>query len=382
MLKLLLKQFRLRFFQLRLKAQDKIYRNLTFHDLENESKGMYTNGQILSWRLIYQEQGSDYVFYETVDDRQNKRVAVEPARQVFLANDAGIFSSRGVVYNIRYNCAILETVESWGNDSNFSTDFVRISKKPSKILSGLSFSLLTLGAHNNYAHFLFDSLTKLGVLKKLSIVPDRFLVPGPPSPWKLKALNFLAVDNLEWVTEDEEVFCEQLLFTSRVNSSRHITPFAVSTVRQLFLARLANKPSERWRIIFAARTLASARKTSLEDLLTSCLPNHVEVIEFESLGMHEAIKLCQESILFFGFHGAAFSNILFCEPGTQVVELQLNTNLHDHNRNYYQVACDVLHLHHKVYQIHDKMSVDDVKILLDTILGDVPIIQKHDGGAH
>ena len=311
------------------------------------------------------------MFYDTIDGRARKRITNELPRRVFLAHDGYVFSNKGIVYNDYYNCTVLETVEEWGNDVNDSTEFVKISKKPSQYLNGLSVSLLSIGAVYNYAHFLFDSITRLALFENLPKQPDWILVSGPKQPWKEKILDHLGLtQRVVWINESDEVRCEQLLFTSRINFSRHISPFSVKAIRQLFLPvdhHMTAKPAPH-RIIFASRKSAKDRLNKFEDMLHKVLPACFEIVDFEQLTMTETIRLCGECKCFFGVHGAAFSNLVFCQPGIKVVEFQVEEILPDWHRNYYQTLGEALNLAHRIHLLNLSMDEKEVKRILTSTM--------------
>jgi capsular polysaccharide biosynthesis protein len=51
-----------------------------------------------------------------------------------------------------------------------------------------------------------------------------------------------------------------------------------------------------------------------------------EIVDFEKLTPAETIQICQNCELFIGPHGASFSNIVFCNPGTTVIEIAFGMN--------------------------------------------------------
>ena len=366
----ILLELRIKYLQVRLKSNNKIYQNLPFVDIEKNYEGRAANLQVASWRTVSFERGSLYTFYETVDGQQKSKIAIELPRRVFLANEAYVFSGRGIVYNAYYNCTVLETIETWGNDVNYSTEYLKITKTPTRTLDGLAISLLSLGAVSNYAHFLFDSLTKLTLLKNLPKEPDWLLISGPKTIWKEKILNYLNIrDKIIWVTETDEIRCEQLVFTSRINSSRHISPFAGKAVRIMFLSEKRETPaSPPHRVVFASRKSTKDRKSGLEDLFHNFLPEFVEIVDFESLSMEETIRICQECKFFLGIHGAAFANIVFCNRGIKIAEFRIEEILHEHNRNYYQTLSDDLGFDHQIYRLKEDMDENDLKKLIQEVL--------------
>jgi hypothetical protein len=348
-------------------ASGQVGENLPFAEIEKKYLGRAINFQLENWRTISDEPGSLYCYYDTKNGESMKGLILELSRKVFLGFDAGIFSAKGIVYNNYYNCTVLETVEEWGNDVNLSTEYTHITKKPSRVLKGLSVSLLSLGAINNYAHFLFDSISRLVLFESLPKEIDWFLLPGPQRPWKEKILAHLGISSrVIWVNEREELNCEQLLFTTRVNYSRHCSPFAIRAMRRLFLPD--EKKVSPSRMIFASRKNAADRKHPYETIIHAALPSAVEVVEFENLSMEETIRICQQTKFFIGIHGAAFANLAFCPPGTRVLELQIGGILPEWHRNYYQTIGDYLSFDHHIQLMGENIGEHDLQKMISTLM--------------
>lgn len=368
MLKVLFSSIRSLFTKVRLQSLGKISGNLPFQDIEKRYVGRAANFQLEGWRRIHEEEGQLYRYTEYKDGEKKEKITREPTRKVYLANKGCIFSDKGIVYNPYYNCAVLETVEEWGNDVNDSSEYRKIKKMPGRYLPGLSFSLMNLGAVYNYAHFLFDSISRISLLQKLSLEPDWYLVSGPKQAWKEKVLDELnLLDKVVWINDHEEVQCEQLLFTNRLTFARHCTPFAANAIRNLFMDDLHNGNAP-FRIVFASRNNARDRKTEMESELLGLLPGNVEVIDFEQLSMKETIQVCRESKLFIGFHGAAFANVVFCNERTKVVEFQVEEILPEWHRGYYEVVCSYLLFEHKIISIKEQMDKNDLKSIVNSLL--------------
>lgn len=295
---------------------------------------------------------------------------MELSRRLFLACNGHVFSAKGIVYNPYYNCTVLETVEEWGNDVNNSTEYTRITKQPLYSLSGVTISLLSIGAVYNYAHFLFDSIARLVLLDKVPVVADRILISGPKTAWKEKIISHLRLsEKVVWVEAEDELQCEQLVFTNRINYSRHISPFAISAIRKLFLLGTDSGVLPRpHRILFASRTNAKDRQHKFENLIQELLPSIVEIVDFEQLSMEETIKRCSECKCFIGVHGAAFSNLVFCNPHTKVAEFQIESVLPEWHRNYYQTLRGPLNFSYEVHLLNDTQQSTDIKIIIDTII--------------
>jgi hypothetical protein len=337
------------------------YTILPFETIETSYLEKATNHRNFQWQTIIKENGNIYQ-YKT--QQQQIRTIKEPNRHLFLSNEAGIFSHKGIVYHKELDTVVLETIEDHGNGTAYSPNFIQIEYGDLPVIKGLSLSICSILSDDNYAHFLLDAVSKLYLSRNILSNVDNILISGSGNSFQRKIFDYLQLpQNLIWLEPESHFQCEQLLFTSRLNNTTHACPWVVDAIRNLFLGNIqSNNISQPEKIIFASRKSASRRKTSLEDVVLEQLPE-AEVVDFSQLSIAETIKICQECKLFIGFHGAAFANLVFCSPNIKVVELQIENSL-DINQHYYYSAIEHLKMNHEVITLSESMSLSDIKSTL------------------
>ena len=92
-----------------------------------------------------------------------------------------------------------------------------------------------------------------------------------------------------------------------------------------------------WRRVFVSRAGATIRKlvneAELEPLLTRA---GFERVAMEDLDFDAQVRLMGETRVLMAPHGAGLTNMMFCAPGTQVVEI---AEPRYPNPNFYALAC-------------------------------------------
>ncbi|NJO71283.1 MAG: glycosyltransferase family 61 protein [Oscillatoriales cyanobacterium RM1_1_9] len=162
-----------------------------------------------------------------------------------------------------------------------------------------------------------------------------------------KILDFLDLNIPRvWLDSGDQYRCQQLLFTTRLNNTLHACPWAVEASRNLLLSRYLGKAHQPpHKTIFASRKSAQKRRTNLEEKVLELFPE-AEVIDFATLSIEETIQVCQSCETFVGFHGAAFANLIFCQPGTKVIEFQIENTLHNHQYYFFPSPNSLKCTHH------------------------------------
>ena len=187
--------------------------------------------------------------------------------------------------------------------------------------------IVVLGAqsHGNYSHWLVESLARVLLFAPLDDGSRRYLTP-PLTDWQRETLELVGLDAARIL----ELDCPQLLrFPEAIAVSRAITslasliPRAVAALAGLAEAHAPRVGHRRRRRIYSSRAQANMRHVSNEAELVELLERHgFEVLYPETLTVREQIECFAEAEAVLAVHGSGLTNIVFCDPGTQVIELQ------------------------------------------------------------
>jgi len=124
------------------------------------------------------------------------------------------------------------------------------------------------------------------------------------------------------------------------------------------------------RRIYISRAKAARRKLLNEKDIWPILKNMgFQKVFMEDLSFLKQVELMQQSAIVVAPHGAAITNILFCHPGTHVVEI---ADLSFPNPNFYALASAMGHN----YWILDAEGIGDVHPLEKNLRIDPSIVRE------
>ncbi len=194
------------------------------------------------------------------------------------------------------------------------------------ILSG-SALVLPLGAMN-YFHWMVDVLPCLALIQASDPIDldqiDHILIHG----YKGTAFQDLTLARLKIPKtkilntaepKNQHIQAEQLIVPSLAGHISHLTHWGSQVLRDLFLDQ---PPVPQFRRIYISRQGAKWRRIVNEEALIDLLiPLGFECVRLERFTLPEQAALMRSAAVVLSIHGAGLTNIVFCEPGTQVIEI-------------------------------------------------------------
>ena len=271
--------------------------------------------------------------------------------------NAGVTGPEGYIYDVQSQKYISETLRQWFVwDSRFKNSYLSSLRFYESIyLKGVTLCIAKPGS-DSYFHFLHESLTIFLLMQQRfpHVKFDNIIVSGSQQPYKDEWLKFAGARNVNIIyTEYSSHFvCEQLIFLSDLcfQYSPNLLTVNLLTAMQKENKAMADKKYPE--IIIASRKDADYRNISWEDeLAEKC---GAAVIQFSKLTPQEVLETCSNCKVFIGAHGAAFSNIVFCKPGTKVIEIVFGLN-----EVLYSRLSDVCRLDHLVFDVSQKEELFD-----------------------
>ena len=188
-------------------------------------------------------------------------------------------------------------------------------------VSGIVASV-TASTQWNYYHWLFDVLPRLSILTDLEIDFDRLYIQRA-RPFQKQTLSLIGVDDNLVLDCDETpiIRAERLLVPCHQTTGRRRYPTWVSEkLREWFLP--SNGKMLNPRRLYVGRSAQYGRELSNEDEILRFLePLGFEFVLPERLQFAEQVELFQQAEAIVAPHGAGLANIVFCRPGTVVIEL-------------------------------------------------------------
>ena len=228
------------------------------------------------------------------------------------------------------------------DNSVFEKGTPRFRKK----IKGTVLSLLTGGGGNsNYWHWLFDVLPRLEILSqkgKKSEDIDYFLFPSLEQKFQSESLDVLNIPQGKRLSSRyyRHIKANQIITTSHpyiflndpFKDSLKIPSWIFDFLKDKFLKKIdkdnlkkKNFPSK----IFINRKDGKTKKWRFI-INEPEVENYLKSAGFKSLTLSDYSFLDQVKIFYHaktivGLHGAGFANIIFCQPGTKILELKSNS---------------------------------------------------------
>ncbi|HAN72877.1 MAG TPA: hypothetical protein DCQ63_00190, partial [Planktothrix sp. UBA8402] len=200
-----------------------------------------------------------------------------------------------------------------------------------------------------YFHWMYDVLPGFHLIQKSGVDLDNidyFVINANSSSYQNKTLEKLGIPaskiivstNYPHIQARKVIIPSPSFMYKNVVASQWICDF----LRAAFIPQNIVDISPHRRI-YISREKASYRKVINQDELFQYLkPLNFECVVLESLTFSEQVELMATASVIIGPHGAGLSNIVFCPPGTKIVEL---FNL-DYVPPYYRVISNICQLEH------------------------------------
>jgi capsular polysaccharide biosynthesis protein len=153
---------------------------------------------------------------------------------------------------------------------------------------------------------------------------DTKIITPPLAPWMRWFVERLGLETRVIETEAKALRVEHFYFSSPSSMTGCWNPYAVDFLRRSFLP-FGSPPSsslpKRFYIIREGYTRGISNEQEVRDYFQSA---GWSLIAPERLSIPDQIALFRDAEAIAGLHGSALTNLLWCSPGTQVLELYTN----------------------------------------------------------
>ena len=201
-----------------------------------------------------------------------------------------------------------------------------------KKIKGKIFNLCQGNSGNNFFHFIFDILPKIYLLNsKIDLKKIDYFYLSDPKKWQIKILFVLGIYKNKLLSSKKykHIFAEEIYSVDHPwynygyiqENVKKIPNWIIYENRKLFLKRFKVSSQKK---IFLDRSQSNynhCQIKNLSDIKNLILKKKIKSCRPELLSFNNQVKLFKSSYLIIGAHGAAFSNIIFCNPGTKIVEI-------------------------------------------------------------
>ena len=231
-------------------------------------------------------------------------------------------------------------------NSNVMDNIVLEKGTPRRLrnLNGIVLSLLTGGAGNeNYWHWLYDVLPRIGICNKLVGLSeiDFFLLPNLSKKFQNETLDCLNIPKHKRLSSEKyrHIKAKELIVTDHPvvvtgNSTRdiqNIPRWIMLWLNSNFCDHKVTKNKKIKNKIYIERDSAilkniPERSVSNENEVKSYLLKKDFVpVKLGEIMFREQVDLFHNADYIVGLHGAGFANLAFCKPGTKVIEFRSST---------------------------------------------------------
>ncbi|WP_044891827.1 glycosyltransferase family 61 protein [Opitutus terrae] len=206
------------------------------------------------------------------------------------------------------------------------TAWTRLRLPRPKPLPGRTLYLVTPEATDNFHHWMIDLLPRLGLVERAGFrVPDfdHVIVNHAHRRYQTETLARLGIPLDRVITADAALFvrAEHLVVPALKQHHQSLPAADVTFLRRALLGH-STSSSPASRRLFLSRADASYRRLRHEADRHDWLRAHdFEIVRPGDLTVAEQARLFAEADVIAGPAGAAFANLVFARPGTQVIEI-------------------------------------------------------------
>jgi capsular polysaccharide biosynthesis protein len=233
--------------------------------------------------------------------------------------NAGVITNSGVVYCPLRRAAVAETVHCW-NTPSWTHSALRTPNFPKATHLNEPVGVISTLSGEGFYHFLLESLPRLAWLRKAGLpTGSRIVANGKAGSFNEAWLRDAGLEpsQILWADDLFHLKAREVYFTSYLMRDRGPDAWNINTLRTMF-PPIPSTPMDR--CLWISRTDAGKRQPNWEKMLLQQFPEF-ECVHLTSRTPAQQRLLFQSSRVIAGPHGAGFSNIIFCRPGTRLMEI-------------------------------------------------------------
>jgi len=247
-----------------------------------------------------------------------KRIIPEAA--ITILENAKVISSSGIIiskekvlitdFSRKFGVPILKRqLKSWS--------FNMIEHPYTKV------AIVTTEGANTYYHWLFDILPRIFLLEKSGLMNEieSFVFPELMYDFQRESLLKIGfpLDKILEIKPNEYIEAKEMILPSLPSKLGTVNKWALDFLR----SRLGEHSSKNdVNKIYISRKNANQRRLLNEDEIINFLRVEGYLIVFaEDLSFEQQITIFANADVVISPHGSGLSNIIFCSPGTKVIEL-------------------------------------------------------------
>jgi capsular polysaccharide biosynthesis protein len=221
---------------------------------------------------------------------------------------------------------------SWGPDLEnlplFKKNFYQpIQKLPYTV------AVISGRSSRSYYHWMVDQLPRLKLLADSGLSYDKLFFPKITDSFQRETLEILGIKKENIIeSSSNQVFAPETTIAisnpstayinnDKYNRSNHFPRWVIPFLRENFLNKKADEKAP-FRKVYITRKNATWRRILNEmEIIPKLEEMGFEIHALEKESIASQAKLFNESKVIIGPHGAAFTNLVFCQKGCKVIEI-------------------------------------------------------------
>lgn len=256
---------------------------------------------------------------------RNRLELEAPETFVVSLNKGRVWGTNGAV--ITTNDKLLADVSSEAGRPPQEHSVFRMWKLPPvRELAGSAAVIATIGSSDMYYHWMFDALPRIEILRRATIdlqSIDHFIVSRCRFPFHRETLSTLGINSSSIIESSPSLHLrvEQLIVPS-LPGKMGITPkWICDFLRMTFLTQCSSRSVGLPERIYIGRGDATHRKVINEAEVVEYLERFGFVkVTAGTMSVTEQVALFSAANVIVAPHGGGLSNLVFCSPGTKVIE--------------------------------------------------------------
>lgn len=240
---------------------------------------------------------------------------------------------------------------------------------------------LFLSSRSNYWHLLADELCDLSLLINSRIKINEFdhiIFEKSPFSAGKELQEIFGLHQLNQVSLQEllHIECEELFFfTGTFCLSKHALSLVQYKIKSSLIQCSSNSGGNSNRIIVSRGSSTTRRWLNENECKESLNTLGFELIDPSKLSLSEQVKAFSSAEIILGPHGAGLTNIMFCNPGTKVIEIRSQEQGGEYSSaNCYEELSSIFRVKHHTFDCPSTerkdlkgRSIEDADLVPDPI---------------
>jgi tetratricopeptide (TPR) repeat protein/capsular polysaccharide biosynthesis protein len=176
-----------------------------------------------------------------------------------------------------------------------------------------------------YYHWMIDILPRVALLQQQGLYKkiDYFVVNRYQTAYEKETFKMFGISQNKIIesTQFPHITASHFIIPSRMRDSATLPPWAIESLRQFILSDSSYHFSCSDRL-YISRTQAKKRKMINEEAIIDLLKQYeFRIVYFEKMSVREQANCIATAEVVIAPHGSGLTNLIFCQPGTKVIEI-------------------------------------------------------------